>query len=88
MTGMPCPEVRASSLAAWSCVRRRPLGAGHAAAAERIVSLIPAVTEMIFAMGDGGRVVGVTSFDRFPPEVSRIARVGALLDPDVERILG
>jgi iron complex transport system substrate-binding protein len=51
------------------------------------VSIIPAVTEMIFAMGDGARLVGVSSFDRFPPEVSRIARVGALLDPDVERIL-
>lgn len=59
-----------------------------AASAQRIVSIIPAVTEMIFAMGDGGRVVGVTSFDRFPPAVSRIPKVGALLDPNVERILG
>jgi iron complex transport system substrate-binding protein len=55
---------------------------------QRIVSLIPAVTEMIFAIGDGGRLVGVTSFDRYPPDVSSIARVGALLDPDMERILG
>ena len=53
----------------------------------RIVSLVPAVTEMLFAVGAGSRVVGVSSFDRFPPEVERIARVGALLDPDVERIL-
>jgi len=58
-----------------------------AAPPQRIVSLIPAVTEMIFAMGDGNRLVGVSSFDHFPPEVSRITRVGALLDPDVERIL-
>lgn len=53
----------------------------------RIVSIIPAVTEMIFAMGDGARVIGVSSFDHFPPEVARITRVGGLLDPDVERIL-
>jgi iron complex transport system substrate-binding protein len=53
----------------------------------RIISLIPAVTEMLFALGVGDRVVGVSSFDRFPPEVERIPRVGALLDPDVERIL-
>jgi iron complex transport system substrate-binding protein len=53
----------------------------------RIVSLIPAVTEMIFAVGAGQRLVGVTSYDHFPREVSRIARVGGLLDPDVERIL-
>lgn len=53
----------------------------------RIISLVPAVTEMLFAVGAGDRVVGVSSFDRFPPEVERIPRVGALLDPDVERIL-
>jgi iron complex transport system substrate-binding protein len=59
-----------------------------AEAPKRIVSLVPAVTEMLFAVGAGSRVVGVSSFDRFPPEVERIQRVGALLDPDVERILG
>jgi iron complex transport system substrate-binding protein len=53
----------------------------------RIVSLIPAVTEMLFAIGEGERVVGVTNYDRFPPEVARLTRVGGLLDPDVERIL-
>ena len=58
-----------------------------AAAPQRIVSLIPTVTEMIFAMGDGAHLAGVSSFDRFPPEVSRITQVGALLDPNVERIL-
>jgi iron complex transport system substrate-binding protein len=54
---------------------------------QRIVSLIPSVTEMIFAIGAGGRVVGVSNYDRFPPEVSAITRVGGLLDPNVERIL-
>ncbi len=57
-------------------------------APRRIVSLIPAVTEMLFAIGAGDRVVGVSSFDRFPPEVEKIQKVGALLDPDLERILG
>src|SRR5947209_4260361 len=52
----------------------------------RIVSLIPAVTEMIFAMGAGDRVVGVSAYDRYPPQVDRIARVGGLIDPNVERI--
>ena len=60
---------------------------GSTAPAQRIVSLIPAVTEMLFAIGDGQRIVGVTNYDRFPPEVSRLVRVGGLLDPDVERIL-
>src|SRR5262245_10809291 len=65
------------------------LAAASSAADEprRIVSLIPAVTEMLFAIGAGPRVVGVSSFDRYPPEVKSLPKVGALLDPDVERIL-
>src|ERR1700686_2242783 len=53
----------------------------------RVVSLIPAVTEMLFAMGAGSDVIGVSSFDRFPAEVSSRPKVGGLLDPDTERIL-
>jgi iron complex transport system substrate-binding protein len=53
----------------------------------RIVSLVPAVTEMVFALGAGPQVVGVSSFDEYPPEVATRAKVGALIDPDVERIL-
>jgi iron complex transport system substrate-binding protein len=57
------------------------------AAPRRIISLIPATTEMLFDMGVSDRIVGVGTFDRFPPEVSRFPRVGGLLDPNVERIL-
>lgn len=53
----------------------------------RIISLVPAITEMLFAIGAGDRVIGVSSFDTFPPEVATRAKVGALLDPDFERIL-
>jgi len=56
-------------------------------APQRIVSLVPAVTEMLFAIGAGSKVVGVSSYDAFPPEVSRLPKVGALVDPDFERIL-
>jgi iron complex transport system substrate-binding protein len=42
---------------------------------------------MLFAIGAGEAVIGVSSFDTFPPEVRTRARVGALLDPDFERIL-
>jgi iron complex transport system substrate-binding protein len=55
--------------------------------ARRIVSLIPATTEMLFAMGAGNRVVGVGNYDRFPADVEKLPRVGGLLDPDVERII-
>jgi iron complex transport system substrate-binding protein len=53
----------------------------------RIVSLVPAATEMLFAIGAGPRVVAVSSFDHEPADVAKLPRVGALLDPDVERIL-
>ena len=53
----------------------------------RIVSLVPAVTEMLFAIGAGDAVVGISSFDRYPPEALERTRVGALVDPDVERML-
>jgi len=53
----------------------------------RIVSLIPAVTEMLFAMDAGDEVVGVSTFDHYPPAVETRTRVGALVDPDFERII-
>lgn len=53
----------------------------------RIISLVPSVSEMLFAIGEGRRLVGVSTYDRFPPEVSNIPRVGGLVDPDVERII-
>jgi cobalamin transport system substrate-binding protein len=55
--------------------------------ARRVVSLVPNVTEMLFAVGAGSQVVGVSSYDDFPPETKALPRVGALLDPDTERIL-
>jgi iron complex transport system substrate-binding protein len=54
---------------------------------QRIISLAPSVTEMLFVMGAGPRVVAVSSFDHFPAEVDRLPRVGALVDPDLEKIL-
>jgi iron complex transport system substrate-binding protein len=53
----------------------------------RIVCIVPAVTEMLFAIGAGPQVAGVSSFERYPPEALTRPAVGALLDPDVERII-
>ena len=55
--------------------------------ARRIISLVPALTEMLFAIEAGPQVIAVSSFDNYPPETKALPRVGALLDPDVERIL-
>ena len=63
------------------------LAVAQGPAPKRVVSLIPAVTEMLFSIGAGPQVVGVGSFDTYPPEVQKLPRVGALIDPDVEQIL-
>ncbi|MGQ0734390.1 MAG: ABC transporter substrate-binding protein [Acidobacteriota bacterium] len=55
--------------------------------ARRIISLVPALTEMAFAIGAGDQVIAVSSYDQDPPQVRELPRVGALLDPDVERII-
>ena len=57
------------------------LVAQTAAPPQRIVSLIPSVTEALFAIGAGPRVVGVSNFDRFPPEAATKTKVGDLIDP-------
>jgi len=55
--------------------------------ARRIISIVPALTEILFAIGAGPQVIAVSSYDDDPPEVLKLPRVGALLDPDTERIL-
>jgi iron complex transport system substrate-binding protein len=81
----PLPLIRRRTLSVAALVASAVI-ATHAEA-RRVVSIIPATTEMLFAMGVGDRLVAVGSYDRFPPEVDRLPRVGALLDPNVERIL-
>ena len=60
---------------------------GPVSAPRRIVSLVPAITEMLFAVGAGSQVVAVSSHDEFPPEVKALPKVGALIDPDTEKII-
>ena len=53
----------------------------------RIVSLDPATTAMLFAMGDGARLVGRTRWDTYPPAVIAVPSVGDGLRPNVEAVL-
>ena len=54
---------------------------------ERIVSLAPSATELVFALGEGRRVVGVTRYDDEPAEVQKLPKVGGFLDPNIEAVL-
>ena len=53
----------------------------------RIVSLAPSITETLFALGLGDRVVGVTRFCAYPPEARTRPRVGGYFDPSYEAIV-
>lgn len=52
----------------------------------RIVSLVPSVTEIVYALGGEGRLVGVTDFCDWPPEARQKPRVGGMLSPSLEII--
>jgi iron complex transport system substrate-binding protein len=54
---------------------------------QRIVSLAPSITETLFALGLGDRVVGVTTYCDYPPEATAKEKVGDTLRPSVEKIV-
>ena len=53
----------------------------------RIVSLAPSVTEVIFELGLGDKVVGVTRYCRYPLQAQSIAKVGGFYDMSLENLL-
>ena len=53
----------------------------------RIVSLVPSVTEILFAIGAQDALVGVTDFCDYPPEARRKPRVGDMLSPNLETLV-
>lgn len=54
---------------------------------QRIVSLAPSVTEVLFAVGLGPRVVAVTSYCRYPPAALRLPKIGGYLTPSYEALV-
>lgn len=60
---------------------------------DKVVSLAPSITEILFALGLGDKVVGVTSFCNYPPKVlelvkqGKISVIGGFWTPDVEKII-
>ncbi len=54
---------------------------------DRIITLSPALTEMVFKLGAGDKVVGVSSYCEYPPEVKNITKVGSFMTINYELIL-
>jgi iron complex transport system substrate-binding protein len=55
---------------------------------QRVVSLAPAITETLFALGAGPQVVGVSQYCDYPPEVLKLPKIGTFLTPNIEAIAG
>jgi iron complex transport system substrate-binding protein len=53
----------------------------------RIISLAPNITEILFALGLGEKVVGVTAYCDYPDEAKNKARIGDTIHPDLERLV-
>src|SRR4029453_7318794 len=63
-------------------------GGAHAVSARRIVSLVPSLTESLFALGLGDRVIGVTDWCVHPADaVAKLPKVGGTKDTSIEAIL-
>ena len=54
---------------------------------QRIISLAPATTEMLFALGLGDSIVGVTNFCDYPEEAKKKPKVGGMSNPSLEAVV-
>jgi iron complex transport system substrate-binding protein len=63
------------------------LACALSAAPQRIISTGPSITEILFALGLGPQVVGVTQYCNYPAEAQKIQRIGTWMTPNVEAIL-
>lgn len=54
---------------------------------QRIVTLAPNLTEIVYAVGAGNRLVGDTTYCDYPPEAKQVTKVGDTLQPNIERIV-
>jgi len=55
--------------------------------AQRVVSLAPGVTEIVFALGRGDKLVGVTKFCDYPEAAKKISKIGGFLDINIEALV-
>lgn len=78
------------AVSGWYLARHKSAGGGPSAAPEayaRIVSLSPSLTDSLFTLGLGDKVVGVTQYCIYPPQAQTRTVVGSLYDHNYELIL-
>lgn len=59
----------------------------EAAIPERIITMAPSLTEMVYALGEQDRLVGVSDYCKFPPEAQEKPHIGALVSTNYEQVL-
>ena len=70
----------------WLAAATLVSGHVYAQAPKRIVSTAPSITELLYALGLGDRVVGVDRFSRYPAEALRKPKIGDYANPNLEAI--
>jgi iron complex transport system substrate-binding protein len=81
----PCPSRRSFVGGLAAILLSSPLFAQQTP--RRIVSTAPSITEVLFALGLGDRVVGVSRYCDFPASVASLPKVGSYIKPDIEAIV-
>lgn len=69
------------------CWKGEERAAGSASSCQRVIALAPNLSETLFALGLGDRVVGVDDYSHWPPEVEKLPRLGGLFNPNLEKIV-
>jgi iron complex transport system substrate-binding protein len=54
---------------------------------QKIISLAPNITELIYALGKGDKLIGRTDYCDYPEEVKNVESIGSLTDPNIEKIV-
>lgn len=70
----------------WLAAATLACGPLYGQAPKRIVSTAPSITELLYALGLGDRLVGVDRFSRYPPEALQKPRIGDYVNPNLEAI--
>src|SRR5215212_10182475 len=85
------PKINAVSLFCLILMALAPLSSSVSASSalypQRVVSLAPSVTETLFALGLGNRLVGVTNYCDYPAEALKLPKIGGFMNPSLETIV-
>ncbi len=71
----------------FGCNGAVPVAAPANGSPQRVVSTVPSITEILFDIGVGDRLVGDSKFTIYPPETEKIEKIGGLYDIDWERLI-